>query len=194
MKKIFFILMAVFSLSAGAYADGQIALRAAQDGNLSVVARLKQVAAADVLLARDANNNNVFHLARNMETFQALENAFCTYWEKDCKQRVDALLEERNLSGETPLRRQLNLGHADVYLEYIGRTSLARHIVRARKAKLSGGLLAQSSGEAEANAALQKSRDASGLTDAQMARRLAFDNPAMSRVVFSYRKFAPYLF
>lgn len=197
MKKLFFLIMGLCVLGAGegyAYsaADG-IAWRAARQGNIALIGNLGQVAAADVLYYRDAQGNNVFHEARDLSTFQALENAFCAFYPADCRARVDALLDETNSAQETALRRQLNLGRADVYLQYIGRTALARHIVRARKADAAGGLLAVSIVPAEREKALQKSRDASGLTDAQMARRLRANYPQMKEVEESFRLFAPYM-
>lgn len=173
-------------------ADG-IAWRAARQGNVTLIENLDKVASADALYYRDAQGNNVFHEARDLATFQALENAFCTFYPADCRERVDALLDATNSAQETALRRQLNLGRADVYLQYIGRTSLARHIVRVRKAYKEGGLLAASIVPAEKEKALQKSRDASGLTDAQMARRLRAHNPQMVQVEESFRRFAPYM-
>lgn len=198
MKKILFILLSAWVLfpAAGfakARQDASVAFRAAQRGDVRLLGEMKNLASADVLFYRDANRNNIFHEARDLDTFAALEQSFCAFYAQDCQARVNALLEEKNALGETPLRRQLNFGRADVYVRYLSRTQLYAQMARSRKAMLTGGLLAEISGRAEAEAAVRQSRDSSGLTDAQMAYRLQWGNPAMSRLVKWFERYAPYM-
>lgn len=167
--------------------------RAAQQGDLAALAELERFAPNGNYLLRVGNGqNNVFHVARNLETFRALIGSFKHFFPADYKMYIHNLLEQKNDSLETPLRAQLNYGRADVYLAFFKTTGLYERIMSTKTALKQGGLMAEVVGANNREAIIKDSKDLSGLTPAQTARRNRH-NPQMEQVLRFFEANAPYL-
>lgn len=143
------------------------------------------------LLKTGKDGNNVFHVARNAETFQALARLIRHFYPTEYKAKIHLLMNQRNQLNEMPVQTQINYGHADTFFLAYSYTDLADKI-KSVKAKLDKGGLVAEVAQAEVAEVFAQSQDASGRTLAQAAR----DNHAaagMDKVVDFLATQAPYL-
>ena len=95
-------------------------LELAKDGSDPAIRSLKQAAQYEkngkFLLVTDDNGNNVFHVAKNVQTVQVLAGLFRKFYGAKASQQLSTLINnKRNKFGETPLMAQINAAHADTF-------------------------------------------------------------------------------
>ena len=91
-----------------------------KDGSDETIRALKQGAQheknGEFLLLTDNNDNNVFHVAKNVQTVQVLAGLFRKFYGAKASQQLSTLINnKRNKFGETPLMAQINAAHADTF-------------------------------------------------------------------------------
>ena len=92
------------------------------------------------LLGTDKFGNNVFHVAKDASTVQALAAAVRTLYKNDYASKIAQLKNHRNKVGETPLMMHIGYGRTDTfYLFYNG--SELETAVKNAQAVDKGGLL-----------------------------------------------------
>lgn len=165
---------------------------AALKGDVRALAFLQRVAPDGAyLLKTGKDGNNVFHIARDKQTFQALMRSLRKFYPQDYQARFQELLSQKNNLKETPLRAQLNYGKTDVFLKYFPQTPQFEQLLRVQEKINQGGLVAVSA-EYEKNAAVESSKDLSGLTPAAFAKR-NLNRPGMAEVDAFFTQHLPFL-
>ena len=165
---------------------------AALKGDVRALAFLQRVAPDGAyLLKTGKDGNNVFHIARDKQTFQALMRSLRKFYPQDYQARFQELLSQKNNLKETPLRAQLNYGKTDVFLKYFPQTPQFEQLLRVQEKINQGGLVAVSA-EYEKNAAVESSKDLSGLTPAAFAKR-NLNRPGMAEVDAFFTHYLPFL-
>ena len=166
---------------------------AAQNGDVNSILKFGQRAASGSFLLRTGKNgNNVFHVARNAQTFQALARMLRKFYPQDYKIKIHQLMNQRNNLGETPVHAQINYGRADTFWIAFPYTDMYGKMMAVKSKLDKGGIVAQVALQTEADEVVKLSKDASGRTIAQAAR----DNhsaPGMDRVVAFFQRNASYL-
>ncbi len=88
----------------------------ARQGDIETLMKLAQYQKnGDFLLLTDKYRNNVFHVAKNAKTIQALAALIRQFYPTQTQQIVARLANERNLLKEAPLNAQINAGHHDTF-------------------------------------------------------------------------------
>lgn len=165
---------------------------AAQNGDVNSILKFGQRAASGSFLLRTGKNgNNVFHVARNAQTFQALARVLRKFYPSDYKIKIRQMMNQRNQQGETPVQAQINYGRADTFRIAFPYTELYEKIMTVKSKMDKGGLVAEVA-KTEAAAVLEMSKDFSGRTIAQAARDNA-SSPGMDKVVAFFNENASYL-
>ncbi len=165
---------------------------AAQNGDVNSILKFGQRAASGSFLLRTGKNgNNVFHVARNAQTFQALARVLRKFYPSDYKIKIRQMMNQRNQQGETPVQAQINYGRADTFRIAFPYTELYEKIMTVKSKMDKGGLVAEVA-KTEAAAVLEMSKDFSGRTIAQAARDNA-SAPGMDKVVAFFNENASYL-
>lgn len=165
---------------------------AALKGDVRALAFLQRVAPSGAyLLKTGKDGNNVFHVARDKQTFQALVRSLRKFYPQDYQARFQELLAQKNNLKETPLRAQLNYGKTDIYLKYFPQTVQFERLLRIQEKINQGGLVAQLA-EYERHAAVESSKDLSGLTPAAFAKR-NLSRAGMAQVDAFFTQYLPFL-
>ncbi|OUO57594.1 hypothetical protein [Candidatus Avelusimicrobium gallicola] len=165
---------------------------AAQNGDVSAILRYgKRAANGSFLLRTGKNGNNVFHVARNAQTFQALARVLRDFYPGDYKIKIRQMMNQRNQLGETPVQAQINYGRADTFRIAFPYTDMYDKMMTVKTKLNKGGLIAEVA-KTEAAVVVEMSKDASGRTIAQAARDNA-SAPGMAQVIAFFQNNAPYL-
>lgn len=166
---------------------------AAQKGDVNAILRYgNESLSGAFLLQKGKNGNNVFHVARNAQTFQALARMVRKFYPQDYKIKIRQMMNQRNDLGETPVHAQINYGRSDTFMIAFPYTELYERMMSAKSKLDKGGVLAEVAKTTEVEEVVKLSKDASGRTIAQAAR----DNvstPGMDRVVAFFAHNASYL-
>ena len=95
---------------------------AARKGDAQAISSWAQQATNGApLLRSDKFGNNLFHVAKDASTVQALAAAVRTFYKTDYAQKIAELKNQRNKMGETPLMMHISYGRTDTfYLFYSG--------------------------------------------------------------------------
>lgn len=146
---------------------------AARKGDVRGILWLQKAAPnGEYLLQTGKDGNNILHVARDMQTFEALLVSIRHFYPRQFKAQLQYLLEQKNDLQETPLRSQLNYGRGDIFIKYFPQTQLFARMSKVQAKLSQGGLVAQVAQD-EKQAVLEDSKDLSGLTLPQAVRRLA---------------------
>ena len=165
---------------------------AAQNGNVKAILNFeKRAANGSFLLRVGKNGNNVFHVARNAQTFQALAHVLRKFYPNDYKVKIHQMMNQRNSFGETPVQAQINYGRADTFQIAFQYTDLYEKMITVKSKLDKGGIVAEVA-KMEASVVIEMSKDGSGRTIAQAARDNA-SAPGMDRVISFFAEKAPYL-
>ena len=165
---------------------------AAQNGDVNAILKFGQRAATGSFLLRTGKNgNNVFHVARNAQTFQALARVLRKFYPNDYKIKIHQMMNQRNQWGETPVQAQIKYGRADTFRIAFPYTDLYEKMMAVKSKMDKGGLVAEVA-KTEAAQVVEMSKDASGRTIAQAARDNAAA-PGMDRIVAFFAENASYL-
>ncbi len=166
--------------------------QAALEGDVSSLLKLSSLAGSgDFLLQKGKNGNNVFHVARNVETVQAVASLVRHFYDKKSGEVIRRLMNEKNDLGETPALMQLGYARAEVFLVLFKYTDQYDQMLDLKGRLAAGGLVADLA-EGEKQDFIKSVTDASGRTMAQVA----LDNsslPGMDRVIRFFEENAPYL-
>ena len=166
---------------------------AAQNGDVNAILKYgAQSVSGAFLLRQGKNGNNVFHVARNAQTFQALARMLRKFYPQDYKIKIHQMMNQRNDFGETPVHAQINYGRADTFWISFPYTDLYTKMMAVKSKLDKGGVLAQVALTTEAEEVTKLSKDASGRTIAQAARDNA-SAPGMARVIGFFSRNASYL-
>lgn len=166
-------------------------LKAVRGGKIDEILQVKD---KTFLTAQDKFENNIFHLAPNASTVQALAGLVRNLMgEEEFLPMLKALRDQRNKSGETPLMYHVNFGIADTFdLLYKGST-LAADIHQVRL--VDKGQALDNTAWAFKGTAIAHSKDNSGRTVAQAAlANCQMGNAAMCHIAERFQATAPYLF
>lgn len=165
---------------------------AAQNGDVNAILRFeKQASSGAFVLRTGKNGNNVFHVARNAQTFQALARVVRHFYPSDYKIKIRQMMNQRNNQGETPVHAQISYGRADTFAVAFPYTDLYDKMMNVKSKLNKGGLVAEVA-KTEAAAVAEMSKDASGRTIAQAARDNA-SAPGMEKVIAFFHENASYL-
>lgn len=165
---------------------------AAQKGDAKAIASyIKSAKSGDFLLKTGKNGNNVFHVARNKDSFLALAYGIRHFYPREYQKHLHLLMNQCNAAGELPVQTQINYGRADMFFAEIPYTDLYKSIMNI-KSKLSAGGIVADVAQTEAAEVVKMSKDNSGRTIAQAARDNA-SVPGMDKVVAFFNENASYL-
>lgn len=165
---------------------------AAQNGDVTAILKYgKQAATGTFLLHIGKNGNNVFHVARNAQTFQALARELRHFYPNDYKIKIRQMMNQRNQLGEIPVQTQINYGRADTFRIAFPYTEIYEKIMAVKSKLDKGGIVAEVA-QTEAAVVIELSKDGSGRTIAQAARDNAAA-PGMDRVISFFHENASYL-
>lgn len=164
-------------------ASASALLKAAEEGNLAAIGTLEQIS---FLQETDKFGNNCFHLAKDAATVQALAAAMRRL-DDNFLPLINALRNQRNTAGETPLMRHINYGKADTFRLLYEGTELASAVREARRVDIGGAL--RTTADIKKGVAVSLSKDNSGRTVAQAAQANHLQN-----IVQFFEEQAPYLF
>lgn len=90
-------------------------LKLARQGKVAELAHAAQAPSGNFLNAHDSYGNNLFHVAKDAATVQAIAALIRHFYGPKAIQQITHMLDERNQSGEDPLMAQINAGHADTF-------------------------------------------------------------------------------
>ncbi len=91
-------------------------IKLARQGDVKTILQAKAATSGKFLLVKDAYGNNVFHVAKNADTVQAIASLLRHFYAGQTSLQITALVDARNAQGETPLLAQINAGHADTFI------------------------------------------------------------------------------
>jgi len=164
--------------------SGDDLLKAAEKGYIYAINSVTDVS---LLQATDKFGNNVFHLAKDAVTLQALA-AVARRLDENYLTRLNSLRNQRNYMGETPLMYHVNMGKQGTWKSLYSGTRLQEAMLAANAVSDRGGALVKTA-DVRKGLVRQEASDDSGRTVAQAA--LANN---MSDVVAFFQTNAPYLF
>ncbi|MBP5430626.1 MAG: hypothetical protein J6Y25_07165 [Elusimicrobiaceae bacterium] len=99
----------------------------AQQGDIETLMKLSQYQKnGEFLLLTDKYHNNVFHVAKDAKTIQALAALIRQFYPAQTQQVITRLANARNLLKEAPLNAQVNAGHPDTFRPIYRYTVLRR--------------------------------------------------------------------
>ena len=116
-------------------------IKLARQGDVKTLQSLTQYPAdGKFLLATDKYGNNLFHVAKNADTVQAVSSLIRRYFGAKTIRKIEQLADARNKLGETPLHAQINAAHTDTFRPIYTYTSLKKKndAARAQLARLNG--------------------------------------------------------
>lgn len=170
-------------------------LSAAKRGDMrSVRIRWAQLGKEEAIAQRDKYGNNILHLAKNTEVFHFV-------WQRLTDDEREALLTQRNKSGETPFMAQIIYGHEPVFLEFFPQSRLYKQLQNTTSSLAQEGL-AKQVGEMKREELIKECslggvtmwQRAHGLTQAAQAdSRYSVYHSAMQQVEDMLAQVAPFL-
>lgn len=184
-------------LSASLYKEDSygntLVFQYALKGDVQAISSLKDVAGnvkdrgAFLLRVDTKTGNNVFHVAKDVQTIQALARLLRVYYPVSYGKKIRQMMNHRNYALETPVHRQINYGRSDSFKATFSYTELYDRIIKVKTKLDRGGLVAETA-LSEVEEILLQSKDSSGRTIAQAAKA---NN--MTEIVDFFNKNAPYL-
>lgn len=96
--------------------DTPLVILLARQGDVGTLRQLAQKAPnGNFLNALDKYGNNLFHVAKDVTTVQAIASLMRQFYGDKVSEQISAMVNQRNTLHETPLHTQINAGHADVF-------------------------------------------------------------------------------
>ncbi len=166
-------------------------LKAVRQGNTEYILQVKD---KSLLFAQDKFENNIFHLAPNASTVQALAGLVRDLMgEDEFLPTLNSLRNQRNQFGETPLIRHINFGISDTFDLLFKGSELASDIHTVRL--VDKGEALNNTAWVFKGTAIAHSKDKSGRTVAQAAlANCQAGNADMCKIKDEFQTRAPYLF
>lgn len=166
-------------------------LKAVSQGNMEYIL---QITDKNLLFAQDKFENNIFHLAPNASTVQALAGLVRDLMgEDEFLLTLNSLRNQRNQFGETPLIRHINFGISDTFELLFKGSELASDIHTVRL--VDKGEALNNTAWVFKGTAIAHSKDKSGRTVAQAAlAHCQAGNAEMCKIKDNFQARAPYLF
>lgn len=118
-----------------------LAIELARQGDIPALRDLvKENPSMELHRIHDKYGNNLLHVARNIKTIQAISSMIREADPADVTQHISALVNERNLYGETPLMTQIDNGHTDTFRSLYALSDLkkANDMAKNHLARLQG--------------------------------------------------------
>lgn len=110
-----------------------LVLKLARQGDVKTLVNLaKSPAGGQFLLVTDKYGNNLFHVAKNADTVQAVASLFRRFYGAKATQKITQLANARNKLGEAPLNAQINAAHTDTFRPIYAYTTLKQKNDTAR--------------------------------------------------------------
>ncbi len=116
-------------------------IKLARQGDVKTLQSLAEYpATGKFLLTTDKYGNNLFHVAKNANTVQAVSSLIRRYYGAKATRHIEQLVNTPNKLGETPLHAQINAAHADTFRPIYRYTSLKKKndVARRQLARLQG--------------------------------------------------------
>ena len=108
-------------------------IKLARQGDVKTLLELAQYpSTGKFLLATDKYGNNLFHVAKNADTVQAVASLIRRYFGAAAARKIAQLVDTRNHLDETPLHAQINAAHSDTFRPIYAYTSLKKKNDAAR--------------------------------------------------------------
>ena len=93
-----------------------LVLKLARQGDVQTLVNLaNSPTTGQFLLATDKYGNNLFHVAKNADTVQAVASLLRRFYGARASQKIIQLANARNQLGEAPLNAQINAAHTDTF-------------------------------------------------------------------------------
>ena len=116
-------------------------IKLARQGDVKTLQTLPSYAqTGNFLSATDKYGNNLFHVAKNADTVQAVALLVRRYYGPQTTRKIKQLANARNKLNETPLHAQINAAHTDTFRLIYNYTSLKEKndMARNQLARLHG--------------------------------------------------------
>ena len=116
-------------------------LKLARQGDVNTLRSLtKYPLSGQFLLTTDSYNNNLFHVAKDADTVQAIALLLRHFYGAKATQKITQLANANNALGERPLNAQINAAHTDTFRLIYRYTTLKQKndIARRRLTRLHG--------------------------------------------------------
>lgn len=161
-------------------------IKLARQGDIKTLQSLTQYSKdGKFLLATDTYGNNLFHVAKNANTVQAVSSLIRRYFGAKAPRQIAEMVDAQNKLGETPLHAQINAAHGDTFRPIYTYTSLKKKndIVRNQLTRLYGTderIFAQH--KAIYCQGIVSAASANGVTLLQAAQAQISYNPQMAQV------------
>lgn len=113
-----------------------LVIKLARQGDIKTLQTLTSYSqTGNFLSATDKYGNNLFHIAKNADTVQAVSSLIRHYYGAGPKaeRKIKQLINTRNHHGETPLHAQINAAHSDTFRPIYAYTSLKKKNDDSRK-------------------------------------------------------------
>ncbi len=101
-------------------------IKLARQGDVRGILQAKSADGGQFLIATDSYGNNVFHAAKNADTVQVIASLIRQFYGAQAPRQIAALVDARNIQGETPLLAQINAGHADTFSPLYAHSTLKK--------------------------------------------------------------------
>ena len=160
-------------------------LKAVSKGDTALIGQVKDLA---LLKAQDKFGNNCFHLAKNKVTLLTIAAVARQLNEEDYLTTFQALRDQRNHMGETPLMYHINIGKTEMF-EELYRGSSLQNAIRTANAVNNKGAALVNTANVRIKLARQEGSDFSGRTVADAAKA-----NGLQEVVQFFENHAPYMF
>lgn len=118
-----------------------LVIKLARQGEVQTLLSLTQYPSeGKFLFATDKYGNNLFHVAKNADTVQAIASLVRRFYGNNASKQIARLADTPNLLGERPLNAQINAAHADTFRPIYTYTSLKKKndVARAQLSRLHG--------------------------------------------------------
>ena len=170
-------------------------IKLARQGDVKTLQSLTQYPAdGKFLLVTDNYGNNLFHVAKNADTVQAVASLIRRYYGAKAARKIEQLADARNQLDETPLHTQINAAHTDTFRPIYTYTSLKKKndAARTQLARLHGmdeRIFAQH--KAIYCQDIMSAGSANGITLLQAAQAQIPYNPQMAQVAATLSRVLP---
>ena len=174
-----------------------LVIKLARQGDVKTLQTLASYSqTGNFLSATDKYGNNLFHVAKNVDTVQVVSSLFRHYYGAKAPLKIKQMANTRNKLDETPLHAQINAAHSDTFRLIYGYTSLKKKNDDARNqlTRLHGAderIYAQHKDIYCRN--VISAASANGMTILQSAQAQIPYNPQMAQVAGAIERILPCL-
>ena len=167
-------------------------ISASKSGDIEAIAKwASSTTQPSPLLGTDKFGNNVFHVAKDASTVQALAAAVRTLYKNDYAEKIAFLKNQRNQVGETPLMMHVGYGRTETFNLFYDGSDLEEAIKKMQSVN-KGGLFSPVAAILQSEV-VRLSQDNSGRSFCQAARAGMSYYPHLQEVVTFCKVNVPFL-